>query len=81
MMKRAVQEALLIIILAIVIALVVNALRPAGIPLFNDNETRIISSQGLIAEIDINEAMLQFKTQTVLFVDARSSDDYFQGDI
>ena len=81
MIKYFFQEALVIIILATVMALVVNALRPDGISLFGDNEPHVVTGQGFIEEIDINQAMLKFKTQTALFIDARSSGDYAKAHI
>lgn len=81
MIKNAARETLLIVTAAIVISIMVNALRPDGLPFFGGNNTPSIDGQGFVEEIDINDAYVKHKNRTALFVDARSPEDYSLGHI
>jgi len=79
-MKNTFHEAILIILVAIFISLIVNGLRPKGIDLFANGEVGM-DNQDPITVIDIDTAILKYNTQKVVFVDARSSEEFLLGHI
>lgn len=82
MIKNSIYEAIFIILAAVFIALMVNALRPDGIELFVERNTAVLQNdKSPVRMIDIDEAIEKFNEKGVVFVDARSPDDYFSGHI
>jgi rhodanese-related sulfurtransferase len=86
-MTRAIGEMIILISVSIVIGLVVNTFSPIGIPLFGnwDSSTGVVNAGGIckpttkeVPEDEINDVYLQ---QNIVFVDARSTDDYQAGHI
>jgi rhodanese-related sulfurtransferase len=86
--RRILKELILVTLVAASLAFIVNALSPRGIALFGewDKEKGLVSAKpksdsvGKKAEIETNEAIALYG-QGVLFVDARSKEDFAQGHI
>lgn len=82
-MKRLIRETIIIILIIIPLALITNALRPAGIELKPDQDT--FKSQFTVSKhikaISFERAIRKFHSGKALFLDARSPDDYKQGHI
>lgn len=82
MIKNTIYEAVLIALGAIFIALVVNALRPAGIEIFSDRmAVAPQNSESPARMIEFDEAIEKYNGSAAIFVDARSPDEYFSGHI
>jgi len=88
---RVLREALWIVFLAIVVALVYNSLRPKGIAPVGAWAPQVLSS-GVIAPpsyipgedapvINLSEAMSAFNSGQAIFLDARKQADYVAGHI
>ncbi len=69
--------------MSIVLALLVNALRPGGIPLVKDwsVKTRIVDESGLDIGISLDDSVRAFEDGHAVFLDARSLSEYAQGHI
>jgi rhodanese-related sulfurtransferase len=81
-LKKVLWQSFVILIFAIVIAIVFNLLRPAGISLFGFSSTDlIIERQAQIPEISLAEAHGFYLQKKVLFVDARDPISYEEGHI
>ena len=86
--RRILKELSLITLVAVALALIVNALSSSGIALFGawDKTRGMVTAKPRNdvvkgnSEVEITEAIALFK-QGLLFVDARSRDDYAQGHI
>jgi rhodanese-related sulfurtransferase len=82
MIKYSVYEAVFIILAAIFIALVVNALRPAGIDIFVDRNTPAVQDVDSPARIlGVDDAIKKHNENIGIFVDARSPDEFAAGHI
>lgn len=81
-MKRSYPEALVICLAAAALGLIVNGLRPDGLPLFPREAPRSIAVDPQNPrQIPIEEAIARFKQGDALFADARSPADYAAGHI
>ncbi|MEW6078180.1 MAG: rhodanese-like domain-containing protein [Thermodesulfobacteriota bacterium] len=82
-LKQAFWQIILLTTAACVLALGVNALRPDGIPLAGSwsAEARLADAGEEGLAIDLAGARQLFKAGRVLFVDARSIDQYIEGHI
>ena len=82
MMKRALHEAVVVILVSVFLSLVVNGLRPQGIR-FSSSIQGSYETGGIeiIKEISIEDAIVKFKGSMALFIDARASDDFARGHI
>jgi len=80
---RAARQILALLILSAVAALAVNALRPDRLPLVGDWSVaaRITTATGERMDITLAEAQKLFSSNTVVFIDARPTEDYSQGHI
>ena len=89
-LKRLVKQTCVLLGVSVMLALIVNYLSPVGIALIGqwDTSQGVISAQaknnvvvGKIEIEDIAQAKQIFDSGTVLFVDARSRDNYDEGHI
>jgi rhodanese-related sulfurtransferase len=80
---RAAWQIPALVILSVVTALAVNALRPDRLPLISDFSVaaRMTTATGERMDISLEEAEKLFFTHTTVFIDARSGDDYAEGHI
>ncbi|OQX28416.1 MAG: hypothetical protein BWK80_00310 [Desulfobacteraceae bacterium IS3] len=77
MVKQISSETLMIIIVSLSIALAVNTLRPGGIAVFGTvQKTAAEAEHAGFKEISVEAGIEKFKSGTVLFVDARSPEDF-----
>lgn len=81
MIKRTVYEAMLIVVSAVVISLMVNALRPAGIDLFGHQPKPPAKAENGFTAIDTETAIRRHAAGKGLFVDARAADVFAAGHI
>ncbi|MFO7964388.1 MAG: rhodanese-like domain-containing protein [Desulfobacterales bacterium] len=82
MLRRSLFEAIMIVLAAVVLALVSNALRPDGIPLFGRGKAPEPQTEACTLHVvDIDEAIEKYTGQTAVFVDARLPESYFAGHI
>jgi rhodanese-related sulfurtransferase len=83
--KKACLDALLICVVAVVLGLLVNLIRPEGIDLIRHSDTAIhISAYPEIAgpvPIELAAAFEKLKNSSVIFIDARSEYDFKAGHI
>ena len=88
--RKTIKESIILVVLAVVLALVVNQLSPRGIALVGQWDTAegVIAANATdeneyrIAEIDrVTDAAKIFYDDDTLFVDARSPQDYESGHI
>ena len=78
----ACKEAVLLLLTAVLVAIVFNALRPAGIPLLGFSPAKIINvQQTKIPEITLEEAHKLYWKNKVIFVDARDPFSFEEGHI
>jgi len=81
-MKNAFKEAAIILMAAMIIALVVNALRPDGLGLLKNPQKENTKVEAeTIKKVDIQSAMASYQSRKALFVDARSSEEFKSGHI
>jgi rhodanese-related sulfurtransferase len=88
LLKHTVKEIILIIGVAMVVAFTVNFFSPVGIPLMGqwDTSKGVITAKDrdVVDNIEIDDVVIAkqiYDKNKVLFVDARSSDDYEEGHI
>ena len=81
--KRAIFQVPAIILTTGILAFSANALRPASLPLIGDwsLDARMTTVTGERLNIPLQEAEKLFRNQAVIFLDARSADDYARGHI
>ena len=81
--KKASWQVPVLVILSAVVALAVNALRTDRLPLVGDWSVaaRITTATGERMDISLAEAQKLFSSNTVVFIDARPTEDYSQGHI
>lgn len=79
-MKQTIYEAITIFLVAAVISLAVNQLRPNGINL-KGNANLKKTGYSLVKEISIDDAIEMFMKKKVLFIDSRSKTDFLMGHI
>jgi rhodanese-related sulfurtransferase len=79
--KRTLYEAMLIIVSAVVISLMVNALRPEGIDLFGHDKKTPAKAEIGFTIIDTETAIAKYKAGEGLFVDAREAEIFAAGHI
>ncbi|MEN6331743.1 MAG: rhodanese-like domain-containing protein [Smithella sp.] len=78
----AFKEAVLLFLLAVLVAIVFNALRPAGISLFEFSPAKTFNvQQAKIPEITLEEAHDLYLKNKVVFVDARDPFSFEEGHI
>lgn len=78
----AVKEAAILFLAAIIVAVIFNMLRPAGIPLFGFSPAALISKQQApIPEITLSAAYDLYLKKKVVFVDARDPFSFEEGHI
>jgi rhodanese-related sulfurtransferase len=78
----AMREAFILGIIAVIVAVLFNALRPVGIPLFGFSPGIIIKNQITnIPEIDLSTAHDLYSKNKVIFVDARDPLSFEEGHI
>jgi rhodanese-related sulfurtransferase len=82
-MKRAVQEAAVVLLITLFLALVVNGFRPEGIRLFIHDGERFEEDGGpaVAKEISLEKAVAMYEGREALFFDARSPDAFSAGHI
>ncbi len=80
---RAARQILALVILSAVAAVAVNALRPDRLPLVGDWSVaaRITTTSGERMDISLEEAEALFSSHAVVFIDARSEEEYARGHI
>lgn len=78
----AVKEAAVFFLTAVIVAVIFNALRPAGIPLFGFSPAALIpKQQAPIPEITLSAAYDLYLKKKVVFVDARDPFSFEEGHI
>lgn len=78
----AIKEAALLILIAAVVAVVFNALRPSGIPLFGFSPAKTVNTQqAKIPEITLAEAYDLYQQHKAVFVDARDPFSFEEGHV
>lgn len=78
----AVLEAVIICIITVIVAIVFNALRPTGVPLFGfSSQALILQQQANIPLITLDEAHDLYLKNRVVFVDARDPLSFEEGHI
>lgn len=82
-MKKAILEALTILVISLTLALAVNGLRSKGIRLVRSPapQPAAENSAGTGAEMAFSRAVEKFNTGQAVFIDARSAADYQAGHI
>lgn len=86
-MNRAILELIILLAVSIGIAVIGNAVNPAGIPYFGQwsPERGLVHAGGPCApstvQISDSDALSDYLSGSALFVDARSRDDYDSGHI
>ncbi len=78
--RKAVRQLLSIMAIATVLALVVNAIRPDGLPLVQAGSGAVQLDAGS-EEIPIKDAAMLFISQRAVFLDARSPLEFDEGHI
>ena len=80
---RALRQSMLLLGIAVVLALAVNALRGDGIPLVADRSSaaRLAVSADNNGGVSLEEAMQFYQKGGAIFVDARSPEQYMEGHI
>jgi len=81
--KRAVLQIPALIVLSAIVALSANAVRTERLPLVGDFSlaARMTTSTGERLDISLDDAEKLFRSQSAVFIDARSSEDYERGHI
>jgi len=79
----SVRQVSAIVVISILLALSVDALRPEGIPLVKDwsVKTRMVDESGLDMGISLDDSIRAFEDGHAVFLDARSPSEYAQGHI
>lgn len=78
----AIREAIVLFVLAVIIAIIFNALRPAGIPFFGFTPTPLTKKQlADIPEISLSAAYDLYLKKKAVFVDARDPFSFEEGHI
>ncbi len=78
----AFKEAALLFLIAVVVAIVFNALRPSGIPLFGFSPAKTVNiQQAKIPEITLAEAYDLYRKHKAVFVDARDPFSFEEGHV
>ena len=76
----AIKEAVILVVLAGIVAILFNALRPAGIPLFGFSPAIIIQNQSVsVPEIALSAAHDLYLKRKAIFVDARDPFSFEEG--
>ncbi|MEN6621875.1 MAG: rhodanese-like domain-containing protein [Smithella sp.] len=79
---RAIREAAVLFVIAVIIAIIFNALRPAGIPLYGFNPALPSKKQPVnISEITLSAVYDLYLKNKVIFVDARDPFSFEEGHI
>ena len=85
---RSLKEALFLMVLAGILAFSFNAFRTDGIDIFggapvqsDPNSSVTENGEESVARISVEDAVNEFRQQTSVFLDARSSEDYALGHI
>ena len=81
--KQAIWQVPVLILVAGILALSANTLRPKSLPLIGawSIDTRMTSVTGQQLDVSLQEIKTQFRNQTAVFLDARSAEDYTRGHI
>lgn len=79
----AVLQALVLTAMAAGLALTLNAVRPDALPLFGDWSVaaRVVDAAGQSLIVSLDEAARLHETGAVVFMDARSQDEYAMGHV
>ena len=75
---RVVVEAAVIAIISALVGVIVNAVRPGGIPFIYQKEQNL---QEQVSGIELNDAKALFDSDQALFLDARPADEFQKGHI
>ena len=80
---QAIWQSMALVVFASLTAISINYLRNDGLDLFADwaPEARLTDPSGKRLDISLSEAKKLFSQQTVVFIDARSQDDFEKGHI
>ncbi len=78
---RAIREAAVLFVIAVIVAIIVNALRPDGIPFFGFTPASPKKQQSTIQEITLSTAYELYLKNKVVFVDARDPFSFEEGHI
>ena len=83
MLKSVFKECFIIMLAVFLLALISNFIRPDGLPLLTDRKTSDSQNQapGAIQATPFDEAVRMFHSRKVLFLDARSPEDFQKGHI
>lgn len=76
-----IQEAVILFVAVICLALTVNALSPVGIPLIGSGEAAVATADSRFPIVSVTDAKRVFDAGEGVFVDARSGDHYKAGHI
>jgi rhodanese-related sulfurtransferase len=81
--KRSLWQVPTILLLAVVIGWLANSIRSDAIPLVADwsPEARLVGPDGRHLAISLDEAQSGFRKKALVFIDARSVDDFASGHI
>ena len=81
--KRTLWQVTAIVVFSAVLGLLINTMHPRGIPLIQDwsIDALMVDEQGLRMDILLDEAIQAFRESDVVFLDARSPQEYAQGHI
>ncbi|MEN6374736.1 MAG: rhodanese-like domain-containing protein [Smithella sp.] len=78
----AFKEAASLFLIAVVVAIVFNALRSSGVPLFGFSPAKTVNiQQAKIPEITLAEAYYLYRQQKAVFVDARDPFSFEEGHV
>lgn len=78
----AIKEAVVLFLIAVIVAVIFNVLRPAGIPLFGFSPAALVpKQQASIPEITLSAAYDLYLKKQVVFVDARDPFSFEEGHI
>ena len=81
-LKPLIKEAALILVLAVAVALIVNALRARGLDLLAPEPSAVSTGAALDRrEISLEDAVRRHADQSAVFADARPAGDYAAGHI
>jgi rhodanese-related sulfurtransferase len=81
MIRKIIFEILIIVCTAVLLAFMVNRMRPDGLALFSPGSSAGPSEQLVLGEISMTEAINRFHAGSALFVDAREAPDFNAGHI
>jgi rhodanese-related sulfurtransferase len=81
-LKNVLRQSFIILAFTVIVALIINVLRPAGISLFGFSSSELIKKrQAQIPEISLTDAHNLFMQKKVIFIDARDPISFANGHI